>query len=194
MAFRSLRRIAAEDGFEVDWRPVQVGGVFNAVNDSVYRFRAAPIPAKDAYIAKDMQDWARRGGGTIRWRPSIFPVNSVKAMRGCLVAREHGLLEPFADAVFEAYWSQDRNIADLSVLADLWAFTGLDKVAAIEQIERPDIREALRANTDELIRRGGYGVPTFFVGGSDMYFGNDRVELVREAVARRQVGAISARP
>ena len=63
------------------WRPLLVGGVFNAVNQSVYENRANPVPAKQAYYAKDLQDWARHTGVTIG-QPPVFPVNSVRVMRG----------------------------------------------------------------------------------------------------------------
>jgi 2-hydroxychromene-2-carboxylate isomerase len=53
-------------------------------------------------------------------------------------------------------------------------------------IATPEIKAALKANTDEVIARGGFGSPTIFVGGNDMYFGNDRLGLVRDAVRRRQ--------
>lgn len=184
MGFENLRRLRAELPFAIEWKPILIGGIFNAINDSVYRFREAPIPAKDAYIAKDMQDWARAGGFRIRWRPSIFPINSVRAMRGCLVADRAGLLEAYAVAVFEAYWRDDRDIGDVAVLAEICAEVGLDPNLHHQGIEDPAIKQLLRTNTDELIARGGYGAPTFFVDGDDMYFGNDRLMLVRAAIER----------
>ena len=51
------------------------------------------------------------------------------------------------------------------------------------------VKDALKANTDEVIARGGFGSPTIFVGGDDMYFGNDRLELVRLALQRRMASA-----
>ena len=58
--------------------------------------------------------------------------------------------------------------------------------AVFEAIARPEIKDQLRANTEELIARGGFGSPTIFVGGDDMYFGNDRMPLIRDAVLRRR--------
>ncbi|MFX7945838.1 DsbA family protein, partial [Acinetobacter baumannii] len=48
------------------------------------------------------------------------------------------------------------------------------------------IKDQLRANTDEVVARGGFGSPTIFVDKTDMYFGNDRMPLIREAVLRLQ--------
>jgi 2-hydroxychromene-2-carboxylate isomerase len=185
LAFHNLQPMARELGVEVRWRPVLVGGIFNAVNPSVYEFRERGVPVKQAYLRKDLQDWARRAGLTIRFPPAVFPVNSVKAMRGCILLEAEGKLVPFAAAVFEAYWSHDQDISQDAVLAGLCERVGVEPGRFLEGIARPEIKAALKANTDEVIARGGFGSPTLFVGGDDMYFGNDRLDLVRDAVLRR---------
>lgn len=186
LAFHKLRPLAAELGETVDWKPVLVGGIFNAVNPSVYESREHGVPAKQAYLRKDLMDWARHEGLAIRFPPGIFPVNSVKAMRACCWLKPQGLLEPFADAVFRAYWTDDRDIAQDVVLADIARAVGVDAEALLAAITRPEIKAQLKANTDEAITRGAFGSPTIFVGHDDMYFGNDRLPLVRAAVLRRR--------
>jgi 2-hydroxychromene-2-carboxylate isomerase len=184
LAFHNMQTLARELAADVVYRPILVGGIFNSINPSVYQFRQHPVPAKDHYVAKDLQDWARKAGLVIRWQPSIFPINSVKAMRGCLVAQRHGRLVPYATAIFEAYWRDDRDIREDAVLADVCDAVGLDREVHFAGIADPATKQALRDNTDDLIRRGGFGTPTVFVGGGDMYFGNDRLGLVRDAVLR----------
>ena len=186
LAFHNLRKLAAELGETVDWKPVLVGGIFNAVNPSVYESRERGVPAKQAYLQKDLRDWARHEGLDIRFPPSIFPVNSVKAMRACCWLKPQGLLEPFADAVFRAYWTDDRDIAQDAVLADIARAVGVDPAAMAAAIATPEVKAQLKANTDEVIARGGFGSPTLFVGGDDLYFGNDRLPLGRAAVLRRR--------
>ncbi len=185
LAFHRIEALAAEAGAELVWKPILVGGVFNAVNPAVYEARANPTPARAAYHRKDLADWARSYGLAIGW-PRVFPVNSVKAMRGALVAREHGVLPRYARAAFETYWGELRDISQDDVLADVAARAGLSRDAFFEGIAAPEIKARLRANTDELIARGGFGSPTIFANGEDMYFGNDRLGLVREALARRR--------
>ncbi|MBO0710721.1 MAG: 2-hydroxychromene-2-carboxylate isomerase [Acetobacteraceae bacterium] len=185
LAFHNLPTVAAEFGAEIAYRPFLVGGVFNTVNPSVYSSRERPVPAKDAYYKKDLQDWARYTGLKIG-RPSVFPLNSVRAMRACIVLDEQGKLVPFARAAFEAYWGEDQDISQRPALAVVAQRAGVDADALFEAIERQPVKDALRANTQELIDRGGYGSPTIFVGGDDMYFGNDRMPLIRAALQRRR--------
>lgn len=193
LGFRNLRKLAAELGEPVAWKPVLVGGIFNTVNPSVYESRKQGVPAKQAYLKKDLADWARHEGVDIQFPPSIFPINSVKAMRACcwLLAQPGGAarMEDFAEAVFSAYWTHDRDIAQDAVLADIATGQGIDAAALLAAIATPEVKALLKANVDAVIARGGFGSPTFFVGGDDMYFGNDRLPLVRAAVLRRRAAA-----
>ena len=185
LAFHNIQPLAAEVKVPVRWRPILVGGVFNAVNPSVYASREKPVPAKRDYMLKDLQDWARCSGLKIRMPPSVFPVNSVKPMRGCLWLEPQGKLVPFATAVFEAYWGRDEDISQDTVLAAICRQCGIDEPAFFVGIAQDSLKAQLKANTDELIARGGFGSPTIFIG-DDMYFGNDRLPLVREALSRRR--------
>jgi 2-hydroxychromene-2-carboxylate isomerase len=181
LAFDRIEALAAETGARLVWKPIVVGFVFNAVNPSVYEQRARPVPAKARYYAKDLRDWFRLQGLELG-KPAVFPVNSVKAMRGALVALDAGRLPAYARAVFERYWRDGRDISREDVLAEIADEVGLEPDAFLAELASTACKERLRANTDELIARGGFGSPTMFVNGEDMYFGNDRLVLVRAAL------------
>jgi 2-hydroxychromene-2-carboxylate isomerase len=184
LAFHNIQPLAAEFGVPITWRPILVGGIFNTVNPTVYASREHAVPVKARYSGKDLQDWARVAGLKIKMPPSVFPVNSVKAMRACIVLAPQGRLVAFARAVFEIYWGEDRDISQDAVLGEVCARLGLDIAALLEAAAEPEVKAALRANTDEVMARGGFGSPTIFVGGEDMYFGNDRLPLIRAALER----------
>jgi 2-hydroxychromene-2-carboxylate isomerase len=191
LAFHNVQPLARELGAAIAWRPILVGGVFNAVNPSVYEFRERGVPAKQAHLKKDLADWARLAGLEIHFPPAVFPVNSVKAMRGCLFLEPAGKLVPFAAAVFEAYWTRQEDISQDAVLARICGEVGVDPQQFAAGIAQQSVKDQLKANTDELIARGGFGSPTIFVGAQDMYFGNDRLVLVRDAVLRLQAARSS---
>jgi 2-hydroxychromene-2-carboxylate isomerase len=182
LAFHKIEEVCAETRAELLWRPILVGGVFNTVNDSVYQQRANPVVPKARYYAKDLRDWTRFYGLRIG-QPPVFPVNSVKAMRGALFALDRGVLPRYARSVFEGYWGDLKDISQDEVLAPLAEAAGLSRGDFFAAIAKPEYKDRLRANTDELIARGGFGSPTMFVNESDMYFGNDRLVLVREALS-----------
>ena len=183
LAFNRVEAVANDTGAELVWRPILVGGVFNAVNPSVYESREHPVKAKVGYYVKDLQYWARHQGLRIG-QPPVFPVNSVKAMRGAFYAEEEGKISPYSQAIFEAYWGDLRDISQDDVLHEIVAAVGLDAEVFFKKIADPAYKARLKANTDDVIARGGFGSPTFFVNGDEMYFGNDRLDLVREALKR----------
>jgi 2-hydroxychromene-2-carboxylate isomerase len=189
LGFHNMQELAAELDVQVDYRPVLLGAIFNAVNPSVYAFRENGSPAKKRYIEKDLQDWARQAGLTIHFPNKVFPLNSVKVMRACVLLQEQGRLVEFANAAFHAYWTDQVDLGTPEGLAELCRRVGIDAAPLLAAIERPEVKAKLRANTDELIGRGGFGTPTLFVGGDDMYFGNDRLGLVRAALLRRRAGS-----
>ena len=194
LAFHNVQPLAAELDEPIRWRPILVGGIFNSVNPSVYAMRENPVPAKRDYMLKDLQDWARAASVKIVMPPKVFPVNSVKAMRGCVwldqqdaaassIPARAPQMVTFATAVFEAYWAREEDISQDAVLAVICEATGINVRAFFDGIAQQPIKDQLKANTEEVIRRGGFGSPTIFVG-DDMYFGNDRLALVRAAVLK----------
>ncbi len=190
LAFHNVQPMAAELKAPIQWRPIMVGGIFNSVNPSVYAMRENPVPAKWAYSMKDMQDWARLAVLKIVMPPKVFPVNSVKAMRACIWLGQQtppgaaSRMLPFATAAFEAYWAREEDLSQDAVLADICESVGVDVKAFFDGISQAAVKDQLRANTEEVIQRGGFGSPTMFVG-DDMYFGNDRLPLLRLALLRR---------
>lgn len=185
LAFVNVQALAKEENAEIVWRPFLVGGVFNAVNPTMYRMRENPVPAREAWVKQDLQAWAGLAGLTITFPPKVFPVNSVKALRGLLWAKTQGEGREvaLATAFFELYWSEDRDISQDDVVAEAARRAGLDTALLLQAVTEPGVKEQLKTNTDELIARGGFGSPTMFVG-DEMFFGNDRLPLVREALRR----------
>ncbi len=186
LGFESLQQMLPRVSCEVVYRPFLVGGVFNAVNPSVYQNREKPVPAKQKYYGKDLQDWARHVGVQIG-TPPVFPVNSVKVMRGAFFALEQDCLVPYARAFFTAYWRELKDISQSEVIAPIVMDLGLDVERFFSAIESTSYKDRLRANTEELIERGGFGSPTFFIDGTDMYFGNDRLPLIEARLKSRSV-------
>jgi 2-hydroxychromene-2-carboxylate isomerase len=184
LAFEGIQPIAARDDVEVVWKPILVGGIFNSINPSVYENRAKPVPAKARYYQKDLQDWARFVGVQIG-QPPVFPVNSVKVMRGAFVAIEQGVLVPYAREAFRRYWGDLLDISQDAEVRTIAAAAGLDVEDFMARISDPVYKDRLRETTDQLMQRGGFGSPTMFLDGEDMFFGNDRIPLIEAKLQRR---------
>lgn len=178
LAFEYLQTRTAGLDVEIIWRPILVGGIFNTVNPSVYQSRETPVPLKAAYMRKDLTDWARLVGLEISFPPPVFPVNSVKAMRGAYLALDAGLLVPYVREVFKQYWTDLVDISQDDALASIAIGVGFTREQFFDGIASQSCKDRLRQATEEVVARGGYGSPTMFLNGDDMYFGNDRIDLM----------------
>jgi 2-hydroxychromene-2-carboxylate isomerase len=184
LAFTNLQGVLDRTGSFALYRPILVGGVFNAVNQSVYASRDVPDAQKVQHAWKVLKDWARLTGVTMEFPSRWHPVKSVAAMRmACALADEQAALVSFSTSAFEAYFGRSENLDDADVLVAAADAVGLDGASLFAKSQTDDVKALLRANTDEAITRGGYGSPTIFVDGTDMYFGNDQLPLVEAALS-----------
>ena len=179
LAWTQLPALAAACGAQVAWRPILLGGVFKATGNT----SPIAVPAKGRWMNDDIQRWARRYGVRLVFNPH-FPINTLTLMRGAVGVqiREPGDFLRYLDVVFVAMWREPRNLGDPAVLADVLREGGFDPARIAALASEPEVKAQLIANTEEAVARGAFGAPTFFVG-EQMFFGQDRLEFVREALA-----------
>lgn len=186
LAFTNLWPMLERTGESAALRPILVGGVFNAVNQSVYAGRAQSDNIKLKHAWKVLKDWAALAGVEMNFPSQWHPAKSVNAMRmACAISDDQDALRIFTKAAFESYFGAQENLDDPEVLVAVADAVGLDGAAIRAKSQTDAVKALLRANTDELIARGGYGSPTMFVDKTDMYFGNDQLPLVEAALKRK---------
>lgn len=183
LAFTNLSGVVKRTGCSVRLRPILVGGVFNAVNQSVYAAREASDNLKLKHSFHVLKDWAALAGVAMNFPSEFHPAKSVNAMRmACTLSDDMPALTEFTKAAFQSYFVAQENLDDLDVLVAVANGAGLDGEAMRTASQTDEVKALLRANTEELIERGGYGSPTMFVDRSRMYFGNDQLPLVEFAL------------
>lgn len=177
LAYTQLPSIAAAVGARIAWTPMLLGAVFKATGN------ASPVmvPAKGAYMGADMARFARRYGVPLALNPH-FPINTTTIMRGATALLDaEADLRRYLNAVFTAMWEDRRDLGDRAVLAEVMASAGFDPEDLLARAETDAIKARLRANTDGAVARGVFGAPSFFVGDV-LFFGQDRLDFVREAL------------
>ena len=185
LAFHNLPGVLERTGATATYRPILVGGVFNAVNPAVYAAREQVDNRRLQHSWKILKDWARLAGVPMNFPSQWHPAKSIAAMRFCSALEDdQAALVRFAGGAFASYFDRQENLDDPAVLAAVADAEGLDGAALSRAASTDPVKARLRANTDELIARGGYGSPSLFVDGDDMYFGNDQLPLVEAALMR----------
>ncbi len=174
LASTRVEDVARRTGATLRYRPFLLGGVFKATGNH------APLEteAKRLHMHVDLARWARRLGAPLNF-PATHPFSTVLALRVALAADRQGRIAPFPHAVFRAAWVAGQDVTSPDVLAGIAGRVGLDGAALVASA--PDYKAALVEQTDEAVRRGAYGAPTFFVG-EEMFVGNDRLDFVEQAL------------
>ncbi len=168
LATTQIEAIAADCKAKLVWRPFLLGGVMKATGNRP----PAELMPRARYMANDLLRWSRYYGVPMN---TLFPIwNSLLPMR-VIAGTPEDQIAAITHTVFRAYWVDQKDVNDLAVLTDL---VGADAVARANE---QSTKDRLRANTDEAVARGAFGAPTFFVG-EEMYFGNDRLPFVEQAL------------
>jgi 2-hydroxychromene-2-carboxylate isomerase len=178
LAWTQLPVIAAQTGSAIVWRPMLLGGVFKATGNA----SPVTVPAKGRWMFNDISRWARRYGVPLAFNPH-FPVNTLTLMRiaAGVLQRQPADFERYCAAVFNGLWQHKQNLGDATLLSAALSEAGFDAEALLALAADPGVKAALVATTDEAVARGVFGAPTFFVG-EQMFFGQDRLDFVREAL------------
>ena len=176
LAWFQLPKIAAARGATIDWRPMLLGGVFQAAGNR----SPAEIPSKGKWMLEDLPRWAQRYGAPYVRNP-YFPINTLTLMRGAvgMQMRGGGEFLKYIAAIFPAVWEKERNLGDPAVVAAVLEEAGFDPAAFQAMVADPAVKDKLKAVTQEAIERGVFGAPTIFIDGR-MHFGQDRLDFVAD--------------
>ena len=176
LADTQVEAIARRAGASLVRKPMLLGGVFKATGN------ASPmtVAPKSKWSAVDMPMWARHYGVPFNRNP-FFPVNTLALMRGAAAAQIDGFFERYHPAIYKAMWVDGVNLNDVGEVAKVLAAAGLDAAEIGGRIQDQDVKDRLKATTDEAVARGVFGAPTSFVGDM-MFFGNDRLPFVELAL------------
>lgn len=180
LAYTQLPKICAQTGSQLVYQPMLLGGVFKTTGN------ASPIsvPAKGRYMLQDLARFAQRYQVELNFNPH-FPINTLLLMRATTGVQMH-LPErfiDFIDCLFRALWVDKRNLNDAANVAQVLEQGGFDPQQILDLSNAEDVKTALRNNTEQALQRGVFGAPSMFVG-EELFFGQDRLDFVREALSK----------
>ena len=166
-------RLSSFRNIEIIYRPMLLGAVMQATNNKP----PGTIPSKGNYLAKDLELWSQHYGIPFRMN-SIFPQNTLKALRLAIVCQQENCFQMVHQALFEAMFVHNLDISDVDILKNLINQQQLNSDQLIEKLSENTIKDELKRNTNEAISRGAFGAPTFFIN-DEMFFGNDRLDFIK---------------
>jgi 2-hydroxychromene-2-carboxylate isomerase len=178
LAWTQVHALAQETVASLVLKPMLLGGVFQATGNR----SPMAVPTKGNYVFVDLSRFAKRYGVPLVMNPH-FPINTLMLMRGAagLQLRGDARLVDYCNAMFKAIWVDALAMGDAAVVGQVLANAGFDPQALLALTAEPDVKDHLKATTEEAVARGVFGAPTFFVG-EQMFWGQDRLDFVRDSL------------
>ncbi|MGY2201473.1 2-hydroxychromene-2-carboxylate isomerase [Pseudomonas gingeri] len=178
LAYTQLPHLCEQAGAELIYQPMLLGGVFKATGNA----SPAEIPAKGRYMIEDLTRYAHRYDVPFRFNPH-FPINTLLLMRATtgVQMRQPERFVDFVDILYRALWVEGRNLNDPAIVAQLLVENAFDPQRILALSADEEVKAALKTKTEEALRRGVFGAPSLFVGDR-LFFGQDRLDFVREAL------------
>ncbi|UII73356.1 2-hydroxychromene-2-carboxylate isomerase [Pseudomonas sp. HN11] len=179
LAYTQLPALCASTGTQLIYKPMLLGGVFKATGN------ASPItvPAKGRYMFDDLARYARRYNVSLQFNPN-FPINTLLLMRAVtgIQLRQPERFDDLVDCLFRALWVEGRDLGDPAVVAAVFVEHGFNPEEVLALANDEAVKAALKDNTEQAVQRGVFGAPSMFVG-NQLFFGQDRLDFVREALS-----------
>jgi 2-hydroxychromene-2-carboxylate isomerase len=189
LASTQLDRLAAETGCRIRWRPLYSGDLFAA--RALDPFADQPVSGQYewAYRRRDAERWAAYYGVPYR-EPDDVRFDPRRLALACTAAATLGAVETFSRRLFRALFIDGTSPLDEAACANLAREVGLDERGFGTALKQPETAARLAATVADAVAAGAFGVPSFVVG-NEVYFGNDRLPLLRHALLQTAASARS---
>ena len=177
LAFTQLPLIAKRNNTQLNFHPILLGGIFKITGNQP----PGIIPAKGAYMSKDLPRFAKKYGVAFNHNP-FFPINTLSLMRGATSYLINGDFEKYLKIIFHSMWVDQKDTGNPEVLENIFKENDLDYNDYLNRISDKEIKDKLISNTNKAADRGLFGAPTIFVG-DEMFFGQDRLDFIEDIIS-----------
>ena len=184
LSHKVIKKIKESTGVEINYIPVLLGGIFKATNNKPPMVAFEEVKGKLEYEMLETQRFVSRHNlSNFKFNPH-FPINSLTLMRGLVAAQKLDFEQIYLESVLSAMWEYELKMDDSEIAISIWNKAGLDGEKIMNMTQKDEIKNILKENTEVAVKRGVFGVPTFFVE-SEIFFGKERLGQVEEALGVR---------
>jgi len=182
-----LRELISRYEAELDVVPVFLGGMHKLTGNAPPMIRDREVKGKNEYAMLEMERFIVRHGLTrYRMHPQ-FPFNSILLQRMLYAADQDGRGVQFAESLLRPIWEEGLDVSSPETVGAAVSAAGFDAADLLARAQSDTVKQGLAANTDAVVARGAFGIPTMFVGPrgrGEMFFGKERLGQIEELLAR----------
>jgi 2-hydroxychromene-2-carboxylate isomerase len=184
-------QLAARHGLKINHIPMRMQDVYAGSGGILLANRSWQ---RKAYRITELKRWRSRLGMPVNIEPKFFPADVDLASCVVIAGQQRGLpVANLVNAVMRAIWAEDRDVSDPAVLAALAERCGLDRPALVDAAGTQPVREEYHGNTARALAAGVFGSP-FYVFADELFWGQDRLDLLEEAIVRSAAGNLGRSP
>ncbi len=181
LAYRAIDGLIERTGATLQMHPVLLGGIFKATNNQSPFFAFAGIKGRLDYERLEIHRFMDKHEITNFKMNEFFPINTLQIMRGAIVAERDGFLDQYTKCMMSAMWEENRKMDEIDQIRDTLINAGMDADFILSEIQTADVKNKLIENTNALVERNTFGLPTLFVG-DEMWFGKERLGQIEEYI------------
>lgn len=173
IAALQIEKICQRHGATLLWEPMVIGGIFQADGTNPTH----TIEKRYSYMMQDLKNLSEMHGFPYQER-TTFLFNPILSLRATIQVQQGAERATAVSAIFRGVFAEDRDLGDPETVKDLLTQAGLDGAALVEGTQQQWVKDRLRANTDEALKMGVFGAPTYFLDGEKMFWGHDRLKVL----------------
>lgn len=182
-----LRELVSRYEAELDVVPAFLGGMHKLTGNAPPMIRDRDVKGKNEYAMLEMERFIAKHGLTrYRMHPQ-FPFNSILLQRMLYAADQDGRGVQFAESLLRPIWEEGLDISSPEAVGAAVSAAGFDAADLFARAQTDEVKQGLAANTDAVVARGAFGIPTMFVGlrgQGEMFFGKERLGQIEELLSR----------
>lgn len=179
LAHTQLAGLIERTGAKIEYVPVDVLDVMKQVNNTPTTLQSA---VKGQYAFKDIGRWAERYQVPFSRNPYFGKFDPTLAHQAAIVASDRGYVQTYNQALFDAVWVKGVNLGEIDIFQDYLKASGIENAAELlVDAQQTTIADRFQQNSSRAVAAGVFGTPSFSVG-HELFFGNDRLDFLEQAL------------
>jgi 2-hydroxychromene-2-carboxylate isomerase len=184
-------QMAARHGLRVNHIPMRMPDVYAASGGILLADRSWQ---RQAYRIQELRRWRTKLGIPVNIEPKFFPTDIDLASGVVIAAQNRGLsVADLVNAIMRAVWAEDRDVADPATIAGIATALGFDAASLLGEAGTEAVLAEYRANTQRALDAGVFGAPFYSFNG-ELFWGQDRLDMLEEAIVRASAGDLGRTP
>ena len=178
IGYKEITRLEKNNLFKIKYMPILLGGLHNSAGVTP----AAFISLKKKYMIDDTNLISKKKNIKFIFN-SYFPIKTVNFMRGIITAEKDDFQKIYIEKIFDAIWRDGLNMNDQTIIEKVHKNMDINPESFFKKATDQKIKDKLRKLTDNALKKGIFGAPTF-LANKKIFWGQDRLTYAVDEIKK----------